>query len=131
MLNHKHLLVSAEVIALPKDLLTLKKWYTDLILHIRMKLVPSSSLLENSANPIIYDCHVSGNEGVTISGIIETSHVVIHTWSMDGYDKIELDVYSCADFTPDEVFEHFAVFVPRSIHYKFIDRNAGLKEVEV
>ena len=131
MLNHKHLLVSAEVTNLPKDLLTLKKWYTDLILRIRMKLVPSSSLLENSANPIIYDCHVNGNEGITISGIIETSHVVIHTWSMDGYDKIELDVYSCADFIPQEVFDHFAVFDPITVQYKFIDRNKGLKDVEL
>lgn len=131
MLDHKHLLISAEVSNLPKDLAFLRNWYVSLIEKIRMNLVPSSALLNNATNPIVYDCSICGNEGITIAGVIETSHVVVHTWTLEDRDRVELDVYSCSDFNPEEVISHLRDFSLISIHYKFIDRNSGLKEVKI
>jgi S-adenosylmethionine/arginine decarboxylase-like enzyme len=129
-LMHKHLLISAAVSDLPSDISILQAWFIDLVAKIRMKLVPTEELHGNAQNPLVYDCKVIGNAGFTVAGVIETSHIVIHTWTETNPAIIQLDVYSCPHFTPEEVFEHFDVFKPVKLSYKFLDRENGLEEVK-
>ncbi len=52
-------------------------------------------------NPLVYDCSVAGDEGITVAAIIETSHCVLHTWiNQRGLTLYEFDLYSCAPFDP-------------------------------
>lgn len=39
--------------------------------------------------------------GITVVGVLSTSHAAIHTWPARGF--FVLDVYSCRDFDPDAV----------------------------
>lgn len=126
ILDHKHLIVRAEVNNPPSDVETAKAWIITLVHKIRMQLV--TKLKEN---PIAFYSDVEGNRGITSVAIIETSHISLHAWDEENPAIIQLDVYSCADFIPQEVFDHFAVFDPVTIQYKFIDRNKGLKDVEL
>jgi S-adenosylmethionine/arginine decarboxylase-like enzyme len=130
-LMHKHLLISAAVSDLPTDISVLKDWFVNLVEKIRMKLVQSDQLMDNAQNPIVYNCTEIGNAGFTVAGVIETSHIVIHTWTECDPAIIQLDVYSCSHFTPEEVFEHFEVFKPIKLSFKFLDRENGLEEVNI
>lgn len=73
---------------------------------------------------------VAGNRGLTVAAIIETSHIVMHSWDEGSPAIIELDVYSCGPLVPEMVFEKFAIFDPVKIEYKFLDREGGLKFIE-
>ncbi len=130
-LVHQHLIVSATILRLPQDILGLKEWYVQLVKKIKMKLVSPEDLLNGSENPLVYDCKVFGNKGFTISGVIETSHIVIHTWDFGDHHTLQLDVYSCAEIKPEVIFEHLSVFEPTEIFFKFLDRENGLREVAV
>lgn len=80
-------------------------------------------------NPLVYDCSVPGDEGVTIAAIIETSHCILHTWAGEqGLTLYQFDLYSC------EHFDHFRVCnILRekldlvSFETMLIDRGAGLR----
>jgi S-adenosylmethionine/arginine decarboxylase-like enzyme len=61
-----------------------------------MKLAPIPS------NPNAYECFIPGNEGITAVAIIETSHIIMHSWFGDGGDVYQVDMYSCAPFEPDD-----------------------------
>lgn len=126
ILDHKHLIVRAQVNNPPRDVDVAKAWIQVLVGQIGMKLV--TKLPDNPAG---FYSDMPGNSGITAVAIIETSHVTLHVWDEDEPSLIQLDVYSCAPFEPEEVFTHFAIFEPISIQYKFIDRNTGLNEVEL
>ena len=88
--KHKHLLIRAEVNKPPESEDEIKEWIQYLINKIDMKLLAGS-----------YSSKVDkvGNAGLTGVAIIETSHVIIHTWDEIKPALVQLDVYSCKDFT--------------------------------
>jgi S-adenosylmethionine/arginine decarboxylase-like enzyme len=122
--DHRHLIVRALTNRFPKDVDELKKWIVDLVENIKMELAKG---LPN--NPSVYYCSQEGNTGLTGFAIIETSHIAIHIWDEDKPNLVQLDVYSCSGFALETVFEHFSCFDPVSIHYKYLDRNDRLIEV--
>jgi S-adenosylmethionine/arginine decarboxylase-like enzyme len=125
MLDHKHLIVRADVQKHPHDTNQLKQWLIELVNKIDMKL--ATKIPEN---PIAYYCDDIGNRGMTGVAIIETSHVALHSWDEETPGLIQLDIYSCAPFSLEKVFEHFSQFDPVRISYKFLDRNKDLKEIK-
>ena len=72
-----------------------------------------------------------GNRGLTCVGIIETSHIALHCWDEDDPGLFQLDVYSCKDFDPMAVVEHFGCFEPVKVEYKFLDREFELVELPI
>jgi S-adenosylmethionine/arginine decarboxylase-like enzyme len=118
MLEHKHLIIHAEVNNPPKNEEDAHKWILELIEHINMKIL---------MGPFAKYLDVEGNRGLTVAAIIETSHIVLHSWDECSPAIIELDVYSCGPLIPEQVFEKFKVFQPLSVEYKFLDRDGGLK----
>jgi len=45
---------------------------------------------------------------------------------------MQLDVYSCADFSPQDVFDEVEkMFDTKKIEYKFLDREKELVEVNI
>ena len=121
--QHKHLIVRADIAWCPqeKDLNKISDWIRSLIKKIDMKLL---------AGP--YSTYVSekGNKGMTSVAIIETSHIALHIWDEINPGLMQLDVYSCADFNPKDIFDEInKLFKTIKIEYKFLDREKELVEV--
>ena len=124
-LKHKHLIVKADIQWCPnkEDLNKISDWIRSLIKKIDMKLL---------AGP--YTTYVSdeGNKGLTSVAVIETSHIALHIWDETSPGLMQLDVYSCADFNPQDVFEKVdELFKTVKIEYKFLDRENELLEVNI
>ena len=73
-----------------------------------------------------------GNKGMTSVAIIETSHVALHIWDEEKPGLMQLDVYSCANFHPQDIFDKVnELFKTEKIQYKFLDREKELVEVSL
>ena len=123
--KHKHLIVRADIGWAPKeeDLNKISDWIRSLIRKIDMKLL---------AGPYTTYVNEKGNKGMTSVAIIETSHIALHIWDETNPGLMQLDVYSCADFTPQDVFDEIEqTFDTKKIEYKFLDREKELVEVNI
>jgi len=123
--KHKHLIVRADIGWTPKedDLNKISDWIRSLIRKIEMKLL---------AGPYTTYVNEKGNKGMTSVAIIETSHIALHIWDETNPGLMQLDVYSCADFTPQDVFDEIEqTFDTKKIEYKFLDREKELVEVNI
>jgi S-adenosylmethionine/arginine decarboxylase-like enzyme len=121
-LVHKHLIVRAEVKNPPKDETRAKEFLRELIEGINMKILfgPEARYVD-----------VVGNRGLTCFAIIETSHVVMHTWDECDPAMIQLDVYTCGELNTNVVFDFLQQFDVIKMDYKFLDRETDLHEIPV
>jgi len=126
VLKHKHLIVTADVKYPPKDTEYVEAWQTLVIKHIGMNLAKGEGLVKN---PQAYYCDKNGNMGITSVAILETSHCAIHIWDEEYPAKMEFDLYSCSDFSPEDIMPFINLFSPTKIQYKFLDRENGLEEI--
>ena len=123
--QHKHLIVRADIGWCPQeeDLNKISDWIRGLIKKIDMKLL---------AGPYTTYVGEKGNKGMTSVAIIETSHIALHIWDEVSPGLMQLDVYSCADFNPPDVFDKVnELFQTIKMEYKFLDREKELVEVKV
>jgi S-adenosylmethionine/arginine decarboxylase-like enzyme len=121
--QHKHLIVRAEIGQCPKeeDINKISDWIREMIKKIDMKLL---------AGPYTTYVNEKGNKGMTSVAIIETSHIALHIWDEAVPGLLQLDVYSCANFNPQDVFEKVnEIFQTVKMEYKFLDREKELVEV--
>lgn len=119
MQQHRHLIIRATVRMPPKYVLDIKDWLEILVKSIHMKqLLP----------PFAVYCDKKGNRGMTAGVIIETSHIILHSWDEEEPYLLQLDVYSCKEFDVniiiDMIRKQFGVI---SLTYKFLDRDYGLE----
>jgi len=122
--QHKHLIVRADIGKCPKeeDLNKISDWIRSLIKKIDMKLL---------AGPYTTYVNEKGNKGMTSVAIIETSHIALHIWDETSPGLMQLDVYSCANFNPQDVFDKVdELFQTIKMEYKFLDREKELVEVK-
>ena len=83
------------------------------------------------AGPYTTYVNEKGNKGMTSVAIIETSHIALHIWDETNPSLMQLDVYSCADFIPQDVFDEVNImFKTIKMEYKFLDREKELVEVK-
>ena len=123
--QHKHLIVRADIGWCPQeeDLNKISDWIRSLIKKIDMKLL---------AGPYTTYVNEKDNKGMTSVAIIETSHIALHIWDEESPGVMQLDVYSCADFNPPDVFDKVnELFQTIKMEYKFLDREKELVEVKV
>ena len=123
--KHKHLIVRADISWCPQeeDLNKISDWIRSLIKKIEMKLL---------AGPFTTYVSEKGNKGMTSVAIIETSHIALHIWDEVNPGLMQLDVYSCADFLPNDVFNQVnLMFKTIKMEYKFLDREKELVEVNL
>ncbi len=73
-----------------------------------------------------------GNEGMTGTVTLATSHASIHVWDAEKPAMFQFDLYSCSEFTANQVFKELDEwFGLQSAYYQFIDRNGNeFKEIE-
>mgnify|MGYP000415423583 CR=1 FL=1 len=117
MKEHKHLIVRAEVNNPPMSEEEAKKSIVELIDMIDMKLL---------MGPFAKYVEVEGNRGLTVASIIETSHVVLHSWDEQTPAVVQLDVYTCASLDKQIVLDALTQFDPVKTDYKYLDREFNL-----
>ena len=113
--NHLHLLVKGYITNPPKSEETLNQWFRELVNKVGMIVV---------AGPTSVYVNELGNEGITGTVTLATSHASIHVWDAIHPSMFQFDLYSCSDFTPEQVLNHINEhFNLQSAAYQFIDRN--------
>ena len=119
---HKHLIIRAEVNRPITSEKEIKKWLRNLVKKIDMKIIKGP-----------YASYVSkeGNRGITAVVMIETSHIAIHVWDEKDPALIQCDVYSCANFSSNEVLAEFLEMEVTKIDHIMLDRADGIKTIGV
>ena len=115
---HKHLIIRAEVRHPITSERELKKWLRNLVKKIDMKIIKGP-----------YAAYVSkeGNRGLTGIVMIETSHISIHIWDEELPALVQCDVYSCAEFSSNEVLAEFVPMDVVTIDKIVLDKADALK----
>lgn len=122
VLEHKHLIIRAEITGPPYDAVDIKRWMKNLVEDIGMNVL---------MGPYAIYSDMEGNQGLTAVTIIETSHIAIHVWDECEPAMLQMDVYSCSTLNIDDVFKAIEEFKPTKIEYKYIDRENGLELLDV
>jgi S-adenosylmethionine/arginine decarboxylase-like enzyme len=113
--NHLHLLVKGYIKTPPKEEKLLNQWLTELVDNVGMKVV---------AGPTSVYVNEPGNEGITGTVTLATSHASIHVWDSETPSMFQFDLYSCSNFTPKQVLDHIDEnFGLTKAFWQFIDRN--------
>ena len=76
-----------------------------------------------------YASYVSkeGNRGITGVVMIETSHIAIHIWDEVSPALVQCDVYSCAEFSSNEVLAEFLDMEVVKLNHIMLDRGKEIK----
>ena len=115
--NHLHLLVKGYLKSPPQTEKVLNIWFTQLVDNVGMKVV---------AGPTSVYVKEPGNEGITGTVTLATSHASIHVWDNDKPPMFQFDLYSCCEFSPKVVLKHIDDwFGLLEAHWQFIDRNGS------
>ena len=113
--NHLHLLVKGYITNPPKSEEILNNWFRELVNKVGMVVV---------AGPTSVYVNEVGNEGITGTVTLATSHASIHVWDALELPMFQFDLYSCSDFTPEQVLNHINEhFNLQTATWQFIDRN--------
>jgi S-adenosylmethionine/arginine decarboxylase-like enzyme len=113
--NHLHLLVKGYITNPPKSETVLNQWFKELVNKVGMVVV---------AGPTSVYVSEPGNEGITGTVTLATSHASIHVWDAIHPSMFQFDLYSCSEFTPEQVLNHINEhFNLQSATWQFIDRN--------
>lgn len=121
VLEHKHLIVRAELLDPPYDAVDIKRWMKHLVERINMNIM---------MGPYAIYSDMEGNKGLTAVTIIETSHIALHVWDEVEPALCQLDVYTCSTLNIEDVFAAISEWKPTKIEYKYIDRETGLTLLE-
>ena len=115
-LDHKHLIVNAVIRKPPKegDEPFMVEWLDAVVKAVGMKVV---------IGPHAHYCKADGNNGITASVNIETSHASLHVWDKTDPAIFRFDLYSCATFDVDTVLDYIEGFQPVELHWVLLDRN--------
>ena len=115
--NHLHLLVKGYIKTPPQTENVLNEWFVQLVTKVGMKVV---------AGPTSVYVNEPGNEGITGTVTLATSHASIHVWDTQTPPMFQFDLYSCCDFKPKIVLKHIDEwFGLIEAHWQFIDRNGS------
>ena len=119
---HKHLIIRAEVNRPLKSEKETKQWLRKLVKKIDMKIIKGP-----------YASYVSkkGNRGITGVVMIETSHIAVHVWDETTPALVQCDVYSCAEFSSNEVLAEFIDMEVTKIDHLMLDRADEIKSIGV
>jgi len=119
--NHLHLIVKGTFKTPPTKVEELNKWFTELVSKVRMKVV---------AGPTSVYVSEEGNEGLTGTVTLATSHASMHVWEKYKEPLFQFDIYSCSEFSAQEVLDHLNQFNLINYEFLLIDRNGKMKVIE-
>ena len=120
MPKHKHLIIRAEVNRPLKGEKETKQWLRKLVKKIDMKIIKG---------PFAGYVTKEGNRGITGVVMIETSHIAIHVWDETLPALVQCDVYSCAEFSSNEVLTEFIDMEVVKMDHIMLDRADKIKTI--
>ena len=120
MPKHKHLIIRAEVNRPLKGEKETKQWLRKLVKKIDMKIIKG---------PFAGYVTKEGNRGITGVVMIETSHIAIHVWDETLPALVQCDVYSCAEFSSNEVLAEFIDMEVTKMDHIMLDRADEIKTI--
>lgn len=121
VLEHKHLIVRAELNNPPQCTTAIELWMRNLVDVIGMKIL---------MGPYSVYSDMVGNRGLTAVTIIETSHIALHVWDECEPALAQLDVYTCSTLNIEDVFKALESWNPTKVEYKYMDRENQLTLIE-
>lgn len=116
--HHQHLLIKGFFKNAPRKVEVLNKWFVDLVHKVNMEVV---------AGPTSVYVDFPGNEGLTGTVTLATSHASIHVWDNEDPSMFQFDIYSCKCFDLEVVKDHLDQFSLVSGEWMMVDRNSGLE----
>lgn len=114
---HQHLLIKGHFENPPKEEAILNAWFVELVNKVGMEVV---------AGPTSVYVNEPGNEGLTGTVTLATSHASIHVWDSIQPYLFQFDIYSCKCFDLEVVKDHLDRFGLLGGHWMMIDRNEGI-----
>ncbi len=115
---HKHLIVRAEVNHPPLTEKYVRSWLRNVVKKIDMNIIKG---------PYASYVNKEGNRGVTGVVMIETSHIAIHVWDETTPALVQCDVYSCAEFSSNEVLAEFVPMDVIKLDHILLDRASSIE----
>jgi S-adenosylmethionine/arginine decarboxylase-like enzyme len=118
-IKHLHLMLRAEIKEPIRTEAYAKQWLAELVELIDMKI---------AAGPISKYIDMPGNEGVTATVSVETSHIAFHIWEKLDPMILQFDLYTCGDLDHHMVLSHlYNSFNIVSAEWQLLDRAEGFK----
>lgn len=111
---HQHLLVKCYAKNPPREVDYLNKWFIELVDSVEMKVV---------AGPTSVYVSDPGNEGLTGTVTLATSHSSLHVWSEYEPPMFQFDLYSCKEFDIETVMSNFKDWDLIRAEWIMINRN--------
>ena len=112
-MEHKHIIIRAEVNKPPQDIRIVKKWLRKLVKAIGMRPL---------GRPTAVYVDTENNKGITAVQCIETSHIALHCWDEVSPAIVQLDVYTCGSLDKEIVLLFLDDFEPTKVDHAVIDR---------
>ena len=112
-MEHKHIIIRAEVNKPPQDIRKVKKWLRKLVKAIGMRPL---------GRPTAVYVDTENNKGITAVQCIETSHIALHCWDEVSPAIVQLDVYTCGSLDKEIVLLFSDDFEPTKVDHAVIDR---------
>ena len=122
VLVHKHIIIRAEVLDPIINKTKSVKFLRRMIKAIGMKAM---------YGPVASYSKMTGNKGLTVFAIIETSHIAMHIWDETNPALVQLDVYTCGPFEPQSVLDLLQELKPTKVEFKYLDREKGFTELTI
>lgn len=98
----------------------LNKWFVELVNKVEMEVV---------AGPTSVYVDEEGNEGITGTVTLATSHSSMHIWDNIHPSLFQFDIYSCKKYDIQTVFDHLDVMKVLNFDWITIDRNDDVSVV--
>lgn len=107
-LNHLHFILTGYILENKSNLPEDPKEQVDFIEELLEDIVVAADMNILSGPHVVY-CDKRGNEGVTGTVVIETSHASIHIWencpNTGRPNLVQFDLYSCKDFDEEKIID--------------------------
>lgn len=114
---HQHLLIKGFCKKPFKSAEDLNRWFKSLVEKVGMVVV---------AGPTSVYVDEIGNEGLTGTVTLATSHSSIHIWDAYEIPMFQFDIYSCKQYDIQLVIDHLNEMDLIEFDWMAIDRNEGL-----
>ena len=115
---HQHLLMKVWLTNPPNKVSVLNEWFIQLVHKVKMEVV---------GGPTSVYVDYPGNEGLTGTVTLATSHASIHIWDHYELPIAQFDIYSCKCFSLEDVLERFKPWGIVKAEWVMIDRNENPK----